>query len=92
MITECNLNLEGCRYANLPSGCFSDTDHFYWPRGLYRTAVEREYRELPAHKEQKCRMLHDERHATEQPPAKPPRDEMLRAIASQALREAQKER
>lgn len=92
MRSECFSANEECKYFSGPDGCHASTHHLLYPRGQYRTALEKEYRELPSHKVQMCRQEHDELHATEQPPTKPPRDEMLRAIASQALREAQKER
>ena len=87
MISNCPNPQPDCKYAEV--GCFADTDHFYWPAKDYRTKVEQAYRELPPHKEQKCRRLHDERHATERPPTKPSHDEMVRAITSYAMREAQ---
>ena len=50
--------------------------------------VEREYRELPEHKVQLCRAEHDELHATQEPPEKPSRNEMLQAIARAAIQQA----
>lgn len=87
MISECPLPDPECKYFGGPDGCHSSTHHLYWPRRDYTTKTARQFRELPAHKEQLCRREHDERHATEQPPTKPSHTEMLRAIASQAIRE-----
>ena len=67
---------------------FKDVHHLYFPRRDYNNRVEKEYRELPPHKVEMCRNEHNELHATEQPPTKPPRSEMLRAIASYATKEA----
>lgn len=86
MRSECPSPQLDCKYAGLPGGCFADTDHFYWPERNYQTPLEKEYRELPHHKKQLCRMLHDERHATEAPPTKPSREEMARAVASYVLK------
>ncbi len=62
-------------------GCFTDLHHLYFPRRDYKTNVEKQFRNLPENKEQLCRAEHNERHATEPPPLKPSRDEMLGAIA-----------
>jgi len=86
MIRECPTPQEGCPYAE--QGCFSDTHHLFYPRRDYRRGVEKRFRELPENKEQICRWEHDERHATELPPEKPSREEMLRAIGGAALQEA----
>lgn len=67
---------------------FTDTHHLYHPASNYRTKIEKKYRELPSHKVQLCRNEHNEIHATQEAPTKPDRNEMLRAIASQATREA----
>lgn len=67
---------------------YQDTHHLYFPRRAYRSRVEKQYRELPPHKVEICRNDHNELHATELPPTKPPYNEMVRAIASYATREA----
>lgn len=67
-----------CKYFE--RGCFEDLDHHYWPAKDYTTPVEKEFRELPENKSMKCRVIHEQRHATEQPPLKPSRDFMLNAI------------
>lgn len=64
---------------------FSDTHHIYYPASNYRTLVEKEFRELPENKVQLCRNEHNERHATEEIPVKPSRDEMLQAISGLVL-------
>ena len=78
---ECPNPRPDCKYAEL-GGCFSDTHHLFYPRRDYRRPTERDFRELPENKEQLCRAEHDERHATELPPEKPSRVEMLGAIAT----------
>lgn len=80
----CNPSPE-CKYFG---HCFEDVDHIYWPRRNYKTSIERSFRELDENKQVICRALHDERHATEQPPKKPSRDEMLQAIAARVIQEA----
>lgn len=77
MKSECPFANDGCRYA---PDCYADTDHYYWPGYDYKTRVERDFRELPENKDQLCRDLHDQRHATEEPPDKPTRDFMVQAL------------
>lgn len=62
-------------------GCFTDVHHLYFPRRSYKSRVEKDFRNLPDNKEVLCRDEHNERHATELPPLKPTREEMLGAIA-----------
>ena len=66
---------------------FTDVHHLYHPRADYRSPIEKQYRELPHHKVQICRNEHNEIHATEKPPTKPDRAEMVRAIASYMMKE-----
>ena len=66
-----------CKYAGR---CYEDIDHIYWPADDYRTPIEKEFRQLEENKRRICRVLHELRHATEAPPEKPSRDEMLLAI------------
>lgn len=66
---------------------FQDTHHTYFPRAAYRTAVEKQFRELPVNKETLCRNEHNERHYSDPIPEKPDRNEMLQAIADWALSE-----
>lgn len=61
-------------------GCFEDVHHKKWPRRDYRTPVEKEYRELEDNKELSCRDRHNEIHATQRPPEKPSREEMLASV------------
>ena len=68
---------------------FTDTHHLYFPRRDYQTKTEKQYRELPHHKVVICRNEHNELHAEYQPPTKPSQAEMVRAIASWAMREAE---
>lgn len=75
---------EGCRYY---PDCFEDVDHLYWPRRNYKTQVEKQFRELDENKTLVCRALHEERHATERPPQKPPREVMIQAIAAHVIQE-----
>jgi hypothetical protein len=74
----CNPEVE-CRFRET-EGCFEDTDHFYFPARFYKTAIEKAFRQLEINKTRICRRLHEERHATELPPDKPAREEMLRVI------------
>ncbi len=83
MYNPCDKNREGCPYYT--SGCRQNTHHLYYPRHDYKTKVERIFRDLPENKVQLCMDEHDEIHATELPPVKPPRDEMLLAIGNSAI-------
>lgn len=74
-----------CPYVNRPNGCFSDTDHTYWPASKYRDTLGSTFRELPINKVQRCRWEHDNRHATEEPPERPSRAEMLSVIAQYVM-------
>jgi hypothetical protein len=69
-----------CKYFKSKHGCRTNIDHYYWPARDYTTPIEKEFRELPENKDEKCMAEHDERHRTERPPQKPSRDEMLLAI------------
>lgn len=68
-----------CKYAK--DGCFSDEHHLFWPKNQYTSKLEKLYRELPEHKVQICRAEHDERHATERPPKKPPVETIIAALS-----------
>jgi hypothetical protein len=80
---ECPNNNTDCPYYE--TGCFSDTHHQMWPSDQFITPVERLFRELPENKEQLCRLEHDEIHATQEPPAKPRRTEMIQAIGEAGI-------
>ena len=80
--TACPNANEACRFYETEQGCVANTDHYYWPKKRYTSAIERQFRNLPENKEQRCLAEHLERHATEQPPAKPSREQMIQAIAS----------
>ena len=84
MYGACPNANETCRYA---PDCYSDEHHAYWPKRRYKSQVEKEFRNLPENREMMCRAEHDELHATERPPLKPSRQEMLQAIAAQMIEE-----
>lgn len=79
---ECPTPRPECPYAERRGGCFSDEHHLYFPASDYCDIMGSEFRELPENKEQICRWDHDERHATELPPERPPRAQMLGALAT----------
>jgi hypothetical protein len=79
----CPNENEACRFYE--EGCYSDLHHSYYPRKRYTTSIERTFRNLPENKEMMCRDEHSELHATEQPPHKPRREEMLQAIAAHII-------
>lgn len=72
---------ESCPLSQTKRGCFRDTHHLYFPRFLYTTELEKEFRELPENKVELCRREHNEIHATTEPPEKPSRQQMLAAVA-----------
>ena len=71
-----------CRVAEKlgRAACFEDVHHEAYPRREYRTRLEKAFRESPAVKVLICRALHNEIHATEQPPEKPSAGEMREII------------
>lgn len=79
----CNPDTE-CKYRDTERGCYQDVDHYYHPAYKYRDSVSKAFRELVIHKTLTCRQLHDNRHASEAPPPKPKRSEMLRIINEQS--------
>lgn len=80
---------EACRFYNTEEGCRSNTHHAYYPRRAYRTVIEKAFRELPDNKEQLCMAEHLDKHATERPPQKPPREVMIQAIAAAAINQTE---
>lgn len=72
-----------CKYRDTDRGCYEDIDHYYFPRKNYRDSVSKAFRELVVNKTVTCRALHDERHATQSPPPKPSRNEMLAVLQQQ---------
>lgn len=62
-------------------GCFEDLHHEAWPRGAYRTKLEREFRNNVLNKVIICRDLHNDAHATQNPPQKPTVNEMKEFLA-----------
>lgn len=77
MREDCPIANENCKYH---PRCFSDIDHYWYPKTDYKTAIEKEFRELPEFKRQICREQHDERHRLETPPPKPDLTFMREAI------------
>ena len=67
---------------------FSDEHHLFYERRMYRTAIEKAFRELPENKVQLCRNEHNTIHATQPIPEKPSVEDMRVAIALSALRGA----
>lgn len=68
-----------CRYRDT-TGCYIDEHHLFWPRRNYKDSVGRAFRNLPENKVDLCRQVHQDKHATEQPPKKPKRSQMLEAL------------
>ena len=85
--TPCEKANEACRFYETEQGCVSNEHHTYWPKKRYTTQVEREFRALPENREQMCMAEHREKHATEQPPVKPSREQMIQAIAAHFIQE-----
>lgn len=78
---ECPNPQPDCKYAQLKGGCFSDEHHLFYPRYEYTKPTEKLFRELPENKVQICRREHDEIHATEEPPKKPPVPVIIAALS-----------
>ena len=76
----CQKENPDCKYFSTGVGCFSDTHHEWWPKSDYNSYAEKTFRDLAENKEQLCRQEHDDLHAEEDPPPKPPIDFMWAAI------------
>jgi hypothetical protein len=77
----CNPDIE-CKYREAGE-CKQDTHHLYWPRRNYIDPVAKKFRELVINKVVVCRQIHDDIHATQKPPKKPNRNQMLEALNEQ---------
>lgn len=75
-----------CKYVGTEQ-CLLTIHHEFYPRRDYRTKIEKQFRELVINKTMLPRCEHDNLHATQTPPEKPSRDEMLVAISRTALGE-----
>lgn len=75
---ECPNPQPDCKYAG---DCFSDVHHLMYPRKDYIRQPYKDFRELPENKERLCRREHDEIHATELPPERPPIEVVIAALA-----------
>lgn len=50
---------------------FLEKHHLFYPKSLYQTRMERDFRELCTHIVTKRHVLHQEIHRTQKPPSKP---------------------
>lgn len=66
-----------CPHYYRKQGCGLDRHHLYWPSAEYRNTLEKKWRNLGKNVVEVCRRLHDEIHATETPPEKPAREDMV---------------
>lgn len=80
MTEKCPKENEACKYFDSDLGCHSSIHHQWWPRRAYMSGNDKKFRELPEHKEKLCRAEHDELHAREKPPEKPPIEVILAAL------------
>lgn len=69
-----------CPVKRVEGKCYQDIHHEYWPKKDYKSDVEKEFRGLLVNQTFICRALHNAIHASQDPPEKPSRDEMLVAI------------
>lgn len=83
--SPCPKASEDCRFYETELGCVQNIHHDYWPKKRYTGDVAKEFRELPQNKGEMCMREHGDLHATERPPARPSREEMIQAIASQIV-------
>jgi len=75
---------EGCPFKQ----CKANTHHAFWPGNVYKTAIEKTFRELPENKKQLCMYEHAQLHAVTEPPLKPTRNLMIQAIAESAIKQS----
>jgi len=59
---------------------FMNVHHRYWPAYMYRTQLEREFRDLEVNKDRICSYEHAMIHHEEQPPIKPSVQTMMEAV------------
>lgn len=76
---DCEPNPD-CKYFNSDIGCHTDTHHLWSPRSEYKTSVEKQFRRLACNVMEMCRVEHEELHAVQPHPEKPPRSYMLAEI------------
>lgn len=74
----CNPEIP-CRYRE-EDACFEDIHHEAYPKSLYRTALEKKFRNHVMNKVMTCRALHDDDHAQQFIPQKPKRKEMIKLM------------
>jgi len=73
-------NQEECPLFDTVDGCFENRHHLYYPAYEYKTPTEKRFRSLGKNVITVCRRVHNNLHATQEPPHKPSRDFMLREI------------
>jgi hypothetical protein len=81
MAEACSQPNPDCKYFDTPE-CLVTRHHNYFPSTDYQTPVERAFRNLPHNSTMMQRCDHDEFHATNEPPEKPPLQEMARVVLS----------
>lgn len=74
------VNAADCPYRVRPQGCHEIRAHKYYPSRVYKTILERAFRDLPENVEIRCRRFEEESHAIEPVPDKPDRDLMREAV------------
>lgn len=85
MSEQCDEPQPGCKYFGTAE-CLMTTHHDYFPSKDYKTKIEKNFRQLPENKIRISRCLHDDVHLELLPPPKPPRDEMIQALAQTVIR------
>ena len=60
--------------------CFTDQHHIYYPKREYSSPLEKTFRNLGENIVEICRSEHNEIHATQEPPEKPPIQYMAESI------------
>lgn len=78
-----------CPLRDTDRGCFEDVHHLYFPRKVFRTAIERAFRELDENKVKMCRNWHNTDHAVFEAPDKPDVEIMRMAIAEERNKRTQ---
>lgn len=77
MKEDCPNPQEDCKYY---PACFADQHHIYGRAKNHVGKIARKFAELPQNKEQLCRIVHEELHATEGVLPLPDVGEMQEAI------------
>lgn len=83
---KCRRNHEGCPKRLSKTGCRVIMHHIFWPKGIYKTETESEFRELAINQVPMCEFEEQTLHRETFPPPKPTDKVMEYVVAQEHLR------